>query len=300
MTKFRLGIPVLALLVSVGCVGQNQHDKMQTLYRQSEEQVVELKAQLEEARARIAALQNSTPSTVTTSYVDPSLLNQLEQLKAERSQMANRIQGLEATIRQLAQTEPQLPAELDSALTDLARQHSDIMTYDPSLGMVKLASDLTFGLGSTDVSANASNSLQQLATILSGGAASGFEARIVGHTDNVPIRKAATKRDHPTNWHLSVHRAIAVKDVLQKSGVPAVRLGVAGYGEFRPIAPNDRKGNETNRRVEIYIVPTTETGVAITPSPLETSSAPAAITVSEPAPSEPATEAPAPVEDYFK
>lgn len=293
MTQLRFGVPMLAVLLFVGCVGQGERDKLQTLYRQSEEQVVELKAQLEECRARVAALQASGSSGPVYTQ-DPSTLNQLETLKAERSQLANRIQQLEATIRQLATTEPQLPAELDTALTDLARRHSDIMTYDPSLGMVKLASDLTFGLGSTDVSDNAKQSLGQLAQILAGPAASGFEARIVGHTDNVPIRKASTKRDHPTNWHLSVHRAIAVKDAMQSAGVPAIRLGVAGYGEFRPVAPNGRKGNEANRRVEIYIVPSTQTGVEVSPAPAANE-----VEAAAPAPAEPA-EAPAPVEDYFK
>jgi hypothetical protein len=29
---------------------------------------------------------------------------------------------------------------------------------------------------------------------------------------------------------------------------------VGGYGEYRPIATNSKKGNEENRRVEVYLV----------------------------------------------
>ena len=89
---------------------------------------------------------------------------------------------------------------------------------------------------------------------MNSSAGSGYIARIVGHTDNVPIGRPETKAKHPTNWHLSVHRAIAVKDLLTRTGVDPSRMSVAGYGEHRPIAPNSAKGNDLNRRVEIYLV----------------------------------------------
>ncbi|MCK5175184.1 MAG: OmpA family protein, partial [Planctomycetes bacterium] len=62
---------------------------------------------------------------------------------------------------------------------------------------------------------------------------------------------------HPTNWHLSVHRAISVLNVMTQNKVSPKRLSVRGFGEFRPAEPNkaDKKGNAANRRVEIFIVP---------------------------------------------
>ena len=45
-----------------------------------------------------------------------------------------------------------------------------------------------------------------------------FDLVVAGHTDDVPIKKAATKAKHPTNWHLSVHRAISVANVKVTSG----------------------------------------------------------------------------------
>jgi chemotaxis protein MotB len=60
---------------------------------------------------------------------------------------------------------------------------------------------------------------------------------------------------------LSVHRAIAVKGVLSRAGIAPVRLSVAGYGQFRPVVPNDSQGARANRRVEIFLVPYSYTAV---------------------------------------
>ena len=84
-----------------------------------------------------------------------------------------------------------------------------------------------------------------------------FDVVIAGHTDDVPIKKAATKQKHPTNWHLSVHRSIAVLNVMTANKVDPTRVSVRGFGEYRPMTENkpNKRGNPTNRRVELYIVP---------------------------------------------
>ena len=57
------------------------------------------------------------------------------------------------------------------------------------------------------------------------------------------------------NQKLSERRAEAVKDVLVKSGIEGDRLSTVGYGETRPIAPNDtEEGRAKNRRVSIDVV----------------------------------------------
>ncbi len=248
-------LSAMTLALAGGCVSQSERDNLQTLYRKSQEQVVDLKAQLEEARARMSAMQGTPHTTVTA---DPQLRAQLAAVTQQRDQLAGQIRALEARIRAAARAPIQLPPEIDAALRQLAEQHSEVMTYDPGAGMVKLRSDLTFALGSANVSEAARKTLGDLGAVLQGVVGQGYEIRVVGHTDNVPIRKPSTKVQHPTNWHLSVHRAIAVKDVLAGAGISNVRLGVAGHGEHRPMAANAaRGGNEANRRVEIYIVPNT-------------------------------------------
>jgi chemotaxis protein MotB len=76
------------------------------------------------------------------------------------------------------------------------------------------------------------------------------DVRVEGHTDARPI---STVRFH-SNWDLSTARATAVIMRLAAEGMPPARLAAAGYGEFRPIAPNDTdEGRRQNRRVDLVI-----------------------------------------------
>ncbi len=77
------------------------------------------------------------------------------------------------------------------------------------------------------------------------------QLRIDGHTDDVPIHSDK----YPTNWELSAARASSVARVLiDHLEFPPDRIVVAGYGEHRPIKPNNSDKNRAlNRRVEIKI-----------------------------------------------
>ncbi|MCX7724980.1 MAG: OmpA family protein [Thermodesulfovibrio sp.] len=74
---------------------------------------------------------------------------------------------------------------------------------------------------------------------------------IEGHTDNVPIRSSIYK----SNWELSAARASSVLHFLLQRGLSPDRFLIAGYGEYKPIAPNDTdEGRAKNRRVELIIL----------------------------------------------
>jgi chemotaxis protein MotB len=83
-----------------------------------------------------------------------------------------------------------------------------------------------------------------------------LQIHVVGHTDNVPIRASARSR-FASNWELSTARACsAVRFLTEKGGVNPHRLGVVGYGEFRPLADNGTvEGRSRNRRIAITILP---------------------------------------------
>jgi outer membrane protein OmpA-like peptidoglycan-associated protein len=69
---------------------------------------------------------------------------------------------------------------------------------------------------------------------------------VTGHTDS--------DGSDQFNMDLSQRRANSVAAYLVQQGIPAGRLMVVGYGESRPIAPNDTPANkQQNRRVEIQI-----------------------------------------------
>jgi len=272
----------LAGVISAGCVAQGELDNQRTLYRKSQEQVADLQARLEEANARIRALQEMLKSG------DPDLQEKLLKAIADRDAMAKQLAEALAKAEKGTSYSPiMLEPALDQALRDLAANYPDLMEYDPVHGMVRFKSDLTFAPGSTEVSAEAANALGKLANILRQPIAERYEARVVGHTDNQRIGRADTKAKHPTNWHLSAHRAISVKDVLVRAGVPDIRVGVAGYGEFRPLVPNNgNRGAAQNRRVEIFLVPNTYSGAAVGPTEPAGAAAPATPTVTPEAPAE--------------
>jgi chemotaxis protein MotB len=148
-----------------------------------------------------------------------------------------------------------LPAEVVDALTELAARYPEVLEFDPRRGMIRFNADFTFPLGSVKLSESARQALATFATILDSPGAENLEIRIVGHTDNVPIRRPQTRAQHPTNVHLSVHRAIAVRDALVGDGVAPARFSVMGYGEYRPVAANGRNGSPENRRVEVFLTP---------------------------------------------
>lgn len=75
---------------------------------------------------------------------------------------------------------------------------------------------------------------------------------IEGHTDSIPINTA----EFPSNWELSTKRAVNVlRYLVEDEGFTPHRIAASGYGEYRPLVPNDPVlGAIPNRRVEITIL----------------------------------------------
>ncbi|MHA6251996.1 flagellar motor protein MotS [Oceanobacillus sp. CAU 1775] len=75
---------------------------------------------------------------------------------------------------------------------------------------------------------------------------------IEGHTDNRPMSSFV----YPSNWELSGARASTiVRYFIDEQRLNEARFRIAGYGETKPIAPNDSAENMAqNRRVEIVIL----------------------------------------------
>jgi len=74
--------------------------------------------------------------------------------------------------------------------------------------------------------------------------------RVVGHTDNTPIKNVR----FPSNWHLSMERAKAVAALLKSGVSDPGRVEVDGKGPDVPIASNATpEGRAKNRRVEVMV-----------------------------------------------
>ena len=110
-----------------------------------------------------------------------------------------------------------------------------------------------FESGSDDISPGAFPVLNELLKIIE---AHSCRVRVEGHTDNVPI---FTER-FDSNWELSTARAVSiVKYFIEKGNIAPERLSAVGYGELRPLGPNDTPERRArNRRVEIVLVKSEE------------------------------------------
>jgi len=118
---------------------------------------------------------------------------------------------------------------------------------------VNMVDKILFESGMAEVHPAGKKILENVGKVLSGIADK--DIRIEGHTDNIPIG-GDLKYKYPTNWELSVARATAVARYLQDNAkIDPKRMIVAGFGEYRPVSPNDTPEHRTlNRRIEIVLV----------------------------------------------
>lgn len=246
-----------------GCVNQQQYDEAVSEIRT-------LTSRNQDLTSRLAELESQADQFRRSGSGAASALSQIEAENARlRQQLADASRDLASLEERLGGLDfGRLDPATDAALADLARRFPGLVSYDPERGMLRFNSDLTFDSGSDVVKDSAKASLQALAQVLNAPEAQQYDTRIVGHTDSQRV-SAATAARHPTNVHLSAHRAISVRRELMGLGVPEARMQVAGWGEFRPAVPNNPSGNTPqNRRVEVFLV--RGTGGAVSSAPAAT------------------------------
>ncbi|MET0936907.1 MAG: flagellar motor protein MotD [Luteibacter sp.] len=113
---------------------------------------------------------------------------------------------------------------------------------------IEVRTDILFPVGVAKLQGPAEDVLRKLAGILGPFP---NNMRIEGYTDNTPIATAT----FPSNWELSAARAATVARLLTTSGVDPHRVGIIGWGEFRPSADNTTDdGRNRNRRVLIVVM----------------------------------------------
>lgn len=246
-------ISLTAALLATGCTSQEKYDDLKLRNQSQQQRIDELESQLNVTKLKLTQTEKLLAEAQAATSADVDALNKkIEALQSDIEKKEELIKKMQAALGGAV-----LPPELASELEKFAAENSDMITFDEASGMVKFKSDLLFEKGSDAVASDAAQLMKKLCTILGSSAAEGFDIVIVGHTDDIPIRKSETMSMHPTNWHLSVHRAIAVEKLMESNGVSPTRLSVKGFGEYRPFEANEagKKGNPKNRRVEIYLVP---------------------------------------------
>ena len=83
-----------------------------------------------------------------------------------------------------------------------------------------------------------------------------YRFKIEGHTDDTPIKS----KKFPTNWHLSVSRALSLLKIFQQVGIYEKRLSFHGHSSYHPLVKIDnltgedlKKARKKNRRVVIKV-----------------------------------------------
>lgn len=114
---------------------------------------------------------------------------------------------------------------------------------------VRFADRVLFDLGRAELKPEARSALAQLAELLR---EIPNHVRVEGHTDDLPIHNER----FPSNWELSTARATTVlRYLIEEHGLQPDALSAAGYGEYRPLEPNDTESNRArNRRVDIVLL----------------------------------------------
>jgi chemotaxis protein MotB len=141
-----------------------------------------------------------------------------------------------------------LRRELESVLGKEIREHEIDMRVTPEGLVLSLREIGFFDSAKAQMLPSALPKLGRIAQVLN---SHGFDLRVEGHTDDVPIHNAEFR----SNWELSTARATQVVTLLVENyDLDPLRISAAGYGPYRPVASNETaQGRKINRRVDLVI-----------------------------------------------
>ncbi|HEX6244783.1 MAG TPA: OmpA family protein [Polyangiales bacterium] len=269
VSKFALAWWVLALSAA-GCVKKSDYEalqghrkqdhqtavghlkardeRIQTLSQALAEAEAKLKAQAEEIARLQAELASAQERFVAQQQQLTEMVKNSAGLKASIQEMQNALNVLREQKKQSEARVAEFKKLLNSfkAMIDAGKLKVKVVN---GRMVVELPSDVLFASGSIDLSEAGKAAISEVGTIFT--SMKDREFQVEGHTDNQPIRTAR----FPSNWELAAGRAIAVSVILIKAGLAPERVSAASFGEFRPVASNDKPETRAqNRRIEIVLV----------------------------------------------
>ena len=179
----------------------------------------------------------------------PSFFNQAgPNASMQREIMSTEDQGNAAYIEE-NRTLEQLQQQLEDYIEQNNLQDQLSTQLEEEGLMIRIKERALFPSGSADLVPES----QRIGPIVAGLLAAVPERVLIsGHTDTDPINTS----QFPSNWELSSVRAMTFMKYLLSINpdLNPARFSAIGYGEYRPIAPNDTAENkQQNRRVEILI-----------------------------------------------
>ncbi|MCC3305406.1 peptidoglycan -binding protein [Sneathiella sp. HT1-7] len=227
--------------------------ELQTLYLQTQDKLTEeeelsaaARAQVATLNAQISALRNELAKL--NQALDASEAKDVEQ-QAQIADLGKRLnQALAAKVQELQQYRSEFFGKL-----------REVLKNRPGISIVGdrfvFQSEVLFDAGQAELGPEGKQDMAKFAATLLEIAKDiptdiDWILRVDGHTDSQPISTAR----FPSNWELSVARALSVTKFLISQGVPAKRLAPTGFGEFQPIDNRDDEiGYLRNRRIELKL-----------------------------------------------
>jgi chemotaxis protein MotB len=206
-----------------------------------------LQADKQQALADVEALTAARDELDAAHDVLEGRVASLELEKAElATEKAIAEQAMEAMRHTQTELEEQLAEEVKKGNVSITESHGELV--------VDLIDKIVFDSGESELNDRGKEVLRQVGETLK--KVPDKVILITGHTDNLPMSEKLIEQ-FPTNWELSTARATNVVRFLQDEiKVPGKRLGIAGFGEFRPISNNRTKaGRRRNRRIEVRLLP---------------------------------------------
>ncbi len=218
--------------------------------KESETMVESTRAQLDQAQGEA---NKAKKLSLDLEQAQAELAKQKDLSLAEKKALEQKLAEQQLAVEKFKATTVQADSQLEDRLKkELADKDVQISRLKDQL-KVTVASEILFPSGSAELSPEGVDVLRKVANAANKAQ---DEVRVEGHTDTDAIAPVLAQY-YPSNWELSTARAAVAVRTLEATGmVPAARLSAVGYGDSRPVAPNDpAEGKAKNRRVEIVFTP---------------------------------------------
>lgn len=266
--KTLLFILALALALA-GCVSSKEHKAKLADIENLRQNINALNSELEAAKNANDKLkadnQDLTARVTEREQRITRISAELEKSGATIATLSTTVDTLSADKQKILEEKAQAVSKLKTTYDDLVSEmQNEIQEGQIQITQLKdklslrMVDKILFDSGSATVKPEGKKVLDRVSEILK--TVQDKQIRIEGHTDNVPIGMKLRDK-FPTNWELSTIRATnVVRYLTENGGVNPDLMSVAGYSEFRPVAPNDTDEDKAkNRRIEITLLPL-ETG----------------------------------------
>ncbi len=227
-----------ALIIATGGIAaffseSGKRQDAEDVQAQTQVQLVERSGEVDNLKAEIEQLKSKTKD-----LIDNNAELQAEAMLAE------------AAFKAIKETQD----ELESRLQEEVKKGNVLISNIGGELVVDLLDKVVFDSGIAELNETGQKVLREVGETLA--KVPNKVISVAGHTDNLPMSDKLIEK-LPSNWELSTLRATNVVRFLQDEvKIPGNRLSITGYGEYRPIASNNRtSGRRKNRRIEVRLLP---------------------------------------------